>query len=211
MLRICSPNAALISPKRRCAVGRLSSVAPTQARSAGLVRDRRIGGIWTRSSSGSAATSTISGAQSTTRAKSSTSSSSRVATGRRPSSSCGTCEAAEIRADAIVTDRLTSYGAALRDLGLAGRHVTGGRSNNRAEISHQPTRRRERQRRGFRSPGSAQQFLAIHAAVYNQFNIQRHLISRRTLKALRAEAFAGWRRWSRLEASTDRFVSGPLR
>ena len=61
--------------------------------------------------------------------------------------------------DAIVTDRLRSYGAALRDLGFAGRHVTGGRSNNRAEISHQPTRRRERQRRGFRSPSSAQQFL----------------------------------------------------
>ncbi len=72
--------------------------------------------------------------------------------------------------------------------------TTGGRSNNRAEISHQPTRRRERQRRGFRSPSSAQQFLSIHAAVYNQFNIQRHLISRRTLKALRAEAFAGWRK-----------------
>ncbi|MBK8211949.1 MAG: IS6 family transposase [Rhodospirillales bacterium] len=92
------------------------------------------------------------------------------------------------------TDRLRSYGAALRDLGFAGRHVTGGRSNNRAEISHQPTRRRERQRRGFRSPSSAQQFLAIHNAVYNQFNIQRHLISRRTLKPLRAEAFAGWRK-----------------
>jgi transposase-like protein len=95
--------------------------------------------------------------------------------------------------DAIVTDRLRSYGAALRDLGLADRHVTGGRSNNRAEVSHQPTRQRERQRRRFRSPGSAQQFLAVHAAVYNQFNIQRHLISRRTLKTFRAEAFAGWR------------------
>ena len=95
--------------------------------------------------------------------------------------------------DAIVTDRLRSYGAALRDLGLAERHVAGGRSNNRAEVSHQPTRGRERQRRGFRSPGSAQRFLAVHAAVYNQFNVQRHLISRRTLKASRAEAFAGWR------------------
>ena len=50
---------------------------------------------------------------------------------------------------AVVTDRLRSYGAALRDLGLTDRHVTGGRSNNRAEVSHQPTRRRERQRRGF--------------------------------------------------------------
>jgi putative transposase len=95
--------------------------------------------------------------------------------------------------DAIVTDRLRSYGAALRDLGLTDRHVTGGRSNNRAEVSHQPTRCRERQRRGFRSPGSAQQFLATHAVVYNHFNVQRHLISRRTLRELRARSFAGWR------------------
>ena len=95
--------------------------------------------------------------------------------------------------EAIVTDRLRSYGAAFRDLGLTDRHVTGGRSNNRAEVSHQPTRRRERQRRGFRSPGSAQRFLATHAAVYNHFNVQRHLISRRTLRELRSQAFAGWR------------------
>jgi len=94
--------------------------------------------------------------------------------------------------DVIVTDRLRSYGAALRDLGLAYRHVTGGRSNNRAEVSHQPTRQRERQRRRFRSPGSAQRFLATHAAVYNHFNFQRHLISRRTLRELRSRAFAGW-------------------
>jgi putative transposase len=95
--------------------------------------------------------------------------------------------------EAIVTDRLRSYGAAFRDLGLTDRHVTGGRSNNRAEVSHQPTRHRERQRGGFRSPGSAQRFLATHAAVYNHFNVQRHLISRRTLRGLRYQAFAGWR------------------
>ena len=95
--------------------------------------------------------------------------------------------------DAVVTDRLRSYGAALRDIGLADRHVTGGRSNNRAEVSHQPTRQREFRRRGFCSPGSAQRFLSTHAAVYNHFNIQRHLISRRTMKTLRARAFATWR------------------
>ena len=94
---------------------------------------------------------------------------------------------------AIVTDRLRSYGAALRDLGLADRHVAGGRSNNRAEVSHQPTRQRERQRRRFRTPGSAQQFLSIHTAIYNQFNVLRHLISRQTLKDFRDEAFSGWR------------------
>jgi len=95
--------------------------------------------------------------------------------------------------DAVVTDKLRSYGAALRDLGLEDRHVTGGRSNNRAEVSHQPTRRRERQHLGFRSSGSAQRFLATHAAVYNHFNVRRHLISRRALRTFRAEAFAGWR------------------
>ena len=94
--------------------------------------------------------------------------------------------------DTIVTDRLRSYGAALRELSLTGHHVTGGRSNNRVEVSHQPTRQQERQHRRFRSPSSAQKFLATHAAIYNQFNTQRHLISRPTLKAFRAAAFAEW-------------------
>ncbi|MCB1373351.1 MAG: IS6 family transposase, partial [Rhodobacteraceae bacterium] len=95
--------------------------------------------------------------------------------------------------DTIVTDRLRSYSAALRDLGLAGRHITGGRSNNRAEVSHQPTRRRERQQLRFKSPGSAQRFLSTHAAIANHFNVQRHLISRRTLKVLRTMALDDWR------------------
>lgn len=95
--------------------------------------------------------------------------------------------------DAIVTDWLRSYGTALRNLGLTDRHVTGGRSNNRAEVSHQPTRRRERQQLGFKSPGLAQRFLSSHAAIANHFNVQRHLISRRTLKILRATAMADWR------------------
>ncbi len=94
--------------------------------------------------------------------------------------------------DAIVTDKLRSYDAALRELGLSDRHMTGGRSNNRAENSHQPVRRRARTGIGFKSPGSAQCFLSIHAAVYNDFNIQRHLISRRTLREFRAAAMERW-------------------
>ncbi|EDP61774.1 putative IS6 family transposase [alpha proteobacterium BAL199] len=94
--------------------------------------------------------------------------------------------------DAIVTDKLRSYSAALREIGMADRHVTGGRLNNRAENSHQPTRRQERSWIGIQGPGSTQRFLSTHAAVYNTFNVQCHLISRRTLRPLRGEAFAQW-------------------
>jgi transposase-like protein len=94
--------------------------------------------------------------------------------------------------DVIVTDKLRSYGAAKAQIGLSARHEQGLRKNNRAENSHQPTRRRERKMQRFKSPGSAQRFLAAHAAVYNTFNIQRHLISRRTLRRFRASAMEQW-------------------
>ena len=92
----------------------------------------------------------------------------------------------------ITTDKPRSYGAAFVDLGLAARHERGLRQNNRAEVSHQPVRRRERKMQRFRSPGSAQRFLSMHAAVQNTFYVQRHLISRRTLRIFRAEAMARW-------------------
>ena len=95
--------------------------------------------------------------------------------------------------DAVVTDRLKSYGAALHELGLTRTHQMGGWLNNRAENSHQPTRRRERKLQRFKSQGSAQRFLSTHAAIYNQFNIQRHLISRKTLRLFRTEAMEQWR------------------
>ncbi|NIA69889.1 IS6 family transposase [Pelagibius litoralis] len=94
---------------------------------------------------------------------------------------------------AVVTDKLRSYGAALGGLGLKERHKTGGRLNNRAESSHQPVRRRERSWIGFKRPGSTQRFLSTHAVVYNWFNLQRHPISRRTLKTFRDVAFTEWR------------------
>ena len=93
----------------------------------------------------------------------------------------------------IVTDKLRSYSAALRDLGLSRRHETGGRKNNRAENSHQPVRRRERKMQRFKSAGSAQRFLSVHAAVYNHFNLQRHLISRKRHRLFRIAAMQAWR------------------
>ena len=93
----------------------------------------------------------------------------------------------------LTTDKLGSYGAAFRHLGLTCHHEQGLRKNNRAENSHQAVRRRERKMQRFRSAGSAQRFLSIHAAVHNNFNLQRHLISRSTLRIFRAEAAAQWR------------------
>jgi transposase-like protein len=98
-----------------------------------------------------------------------------------------------VRPDAIITDKLASYRAAARDLGLTDRHQPGGmRENNRAENSHLPIRRRERKQQKFKSRASAQKFLATHAAVYNVFNLQPHLIRRPTLRHLRAEAHRTW-------------------
>jgi len=94
--------------------------------------------------------------------------------------------------DEIVTDKLGSYSAALRELGLSHLHVTGGRLNNRAEVSHQLTRRRERRMGRFKSFGSMQRFLSVHDTIYNHFNLHRHLISRRTLHQTRAKAFTEW-------------------
>jgi putative transposase len=87
----------------------------------------------------------------------------------------------------IITDKLRSYGAALREIGFSGLHEQGLRANNRAENSHQPLRRRERKMQGFKSTKSAQRFVSVHAAVYNTFNVQRHLISRRIQRQFRPQ------------------------
>src|SRR6202049_857055 len=88
----------------------------------------------------------------------------------------------------LTTDKLGSYGAAFRHLQLTCPHEQGLRKNNRAENSHQVVRRRERKMQRFKSARSAQRFLNMHAAVHNTFNLQRHLISRSTLRAFRGEA-----------------------
>jgi transposase-like protein len=95
--------------------------------------------------------------------------------------------------EVLVTDKLLSYGAARTQMGLSACHERGLRKNNRAENSHQPVRRREHKMQRFKSPGSAQRFLSVHAAVHNNFNIQRHLASRKALRVLRGAAFDTWR------------------
>jgi putative transposase len=93
----------------------------------------------------------------------------------------------------LVTDDLRSYRAATLDLGIDHLHDRGRWKNNRAENSHQPTRRRERKMQRFKSAGSAQKFLSTHIAAYNTFKIQRHLTSAQSHRALRTAAMTTWR------------------
>ena len=93
----------------------------------------------------------------------------------------------------IVTNRLRSYRAAMREIGNEARQETGRWLNNRAENSHQPFRRRERAMTKFRSAKSLQKFTAVHASVHNHFNQERHLYSRKNFKLNRSAALAEWR------------------
>jgi putative transposase len=93
----------------------------------------------------------------------------------------------------IVTDKLRSYGVAHRELIPESIHDTSRYGNNRAELSHQPTRVRERGMRCFKSSRQAQRFLGVHAAVYNLFNLGRHLVSAKNYRILRSRAFASWK------------------
>jgi putative transposase len=95
--------------------------------------------------------------------------------------------------DEIVTDRLRSYGAALREIGIGNRQETGRWANNRAENSHQPFRRRERAMLRFRRMRTLQKFASVHASVLNHFNQERSLSTRTSYKAARAAALAEWR------------------
>jgi len=93
----------------------------------------------------------------------------------------------------IVTDKLRSYGVAHRELMPDSIHDTFQYANNRAELSHQPTRVRERGMRRFKSIVQAQRFLGVHSAVYNLFNLGRHLISASHYRLFRMRAFASWK------------------
>jgi len=92
----------------------------------------------------------------------------------------------------LVTDKLRSYASAFRRLRLTCPDEQGLRRNNRAENSHQAVRRRECKMQRLKSARSAQYFLNMHAAVHNTFNLQRHLLSRWTLRIFRAEAANQW-------------------
>jgi putative transposase len=94
----------------------------------------------------------------------------------------------------IVTDKLRSYGVAHRELIPESIHDTSQYANNRAELSHQPTRVRERVMRRFKSMRQAQRFLTVHAAVCNLFNLGRHFVSAKNYRFFRVRAFASWNR-----------------
>src|SRR5579872_940289 len=87
----------------------------------------------------------------------------------------------------------SSYVFAHKELGLGHLHRPGRlRENNRAENSHLPIRRRERKMQLFKSRASAQKFLTTHAAIYNTFYTQQHLIPRSFLRRLRRDAANAW-------------------
>ena len=90
----------------------------------------------------------------------------------------------------VVTDRLHSYRAAMKEIGNEALQTTGRWLNNRAENSHQPFRRRERAMAKFRDAKSLQKFTSIHSSLHNHFNHERHLYSRQTFKLNRAAALA---------------------
>jgi putative transposase len=93
----------------------------------------------------------------------------------------------------IVTDGLRSYAAAHREVLPEVRHRTSRYLNNRAENSHRPTRRRERQMQRFKSPKQAQRFLSSHAMIYGHFRPRRHLMTAAQHRRARARAFRIWR------------------
>ena len=98
------------------------------------------------------------------------------------------------RPRSIVTDRLRSYRAAMKAIGVADRQECGRWLNNRAENSHQPFRRREGPMARFRNLETLQKFAAVHASIYNLFNLERHLNRRHIFKLSRSAALVEWYR-----------------
>ncbi len=91
-----------------------------------------------------------------------------------------------------VTDKLGSYSAAHRTIMPSVIHVTERYATNRAAVSHQPTRHRERQMRRFKSAAQAQRFLSVHGVILNLFRVGRHLVRPANHRILRARSFLVW-------------------
>ena len=94
--------------------------------------------------------------------------------------------------EAITTDGLASYKAAMKVLGNTAKQEVARWANNRTENSHLPFRRRERAMPRFRQMKSLQKFASVHANVHNHFNQERHLVDRKTYKERRSAALAEW-------------------
>ena len=92
----------------------------------------------------------------------------------------------------LITDKLGSYGVAKRELLPDVEHRKSRYLNNRAENSHRPTRRRERQMQRFKSPRQAQRFLSAHSFIYGHFRPRRHLLTACSYRMMRALAFKVW-------------------
>jgi putative transposase len=92
----------------------------------------------------------------------------------------------------MITDKLGSYGAARREMGLSIEHRQHKGLNNRAENSHQPTRRRERIMKRFKSARQAQRFLSIHDPISNLFHLRRHRLTATSYRRARRAAFETW-------------------
>jgi putative transposase len=92
----------------------------------------------------------------------------------------------------VITDKLRSYGAALKEILPSVEHRQHKGLNNRAELSHQPTRQQERQRRRFKSAGQAQRFLSAHAPINHWFRCRRHLLTAADARTVRAQTFDTW-------------------
>jgi putative transposase len=92
----------------------------------------------------------------------------------------------------MITDKLASYPAARKDLMPGVEHRRHKGLNNRAENSHQPTRRRERQMKRFKSPGQAQRFLSAHDPINNLFHLRRDDVTADQYRAARTQAFEVW-------------------
>ena len=97
------------------------------------------------------------------------------------------------RTEAVVTDGLRSYGAAMKEIGSTDRQEVGRWLNNRAENSHQPFRRRERAMERFRRMKTLQKFADVHGRVHNLFKQEHHLIGRDLYRRRRSAAVAEWR------------------